>query len=42
METADMDVGYESTDAEDEPTEEHNINNEDDNAQLGPRVRKPP
>ncbi|MCH83109.1 copia-type polyprotein [Trifolium medium] len=42
MQTVDMDVGYESTDAEDEPTEEQYISNKDDNAQLGPRVRKPP
>ncbi|MCI27421.1 hypothetical protein A2U01_0048620, partial [Trifolium medium] len=36
MQTVDTDVGYESTDSEDEPTEEQNISNE------GARVRKPP
>ncbi|CAJ2649847.1 unnamed protein product [Trifolium pratense] len=37
-----MDIGYDSTDAGDEPTEGTSNNSEDDNVQLGKRIRKPP
>ncbi|PNX58192.1 retrovirus-related Pol polyprotein from transposon TNT 1-94, partial [Trifolium pratense] len=40
LSNSDMDIGYESTDAEDEVVEEYN--NEEDSNQLGPRIKRLP